>query len=47
MPRPSIFGGSWLYDVYAGSRYADLDFWPGHSDGYIGARGRSDHLQLG
>jgi hypothetical protein len=45
-PRASIFGGSWLLDGYAGSRYADLDSWPGSSNEGLGARGRSDHLQL-
>ncbi|MEI9995150.1 MAG: hypothetical protein WDM91_11185 [Rhizomicrobium sp.] len=47
VPRPSIFGGSWLVGVPAGSRYASLDYWPAGSSGGIGARGRSDHLQLG
>lgn len=46
-PRPSIFGGSWVSGSSAGSRYADLDSWPGVSSGNLGARGRSDHLQLG
>ncbi|HEX4302884.1 MAG TPA: hypothetical protein VHZ78_08820 [Rhizomicrobium sp.] len=46
MPRASLFGGSWLGDEDAGSRYADLGYWPGDSDGGVGARGRSDHLQL-
>jgi len=45
-PRPSIFGGSWLVGSSAGSRCALLDFWPEVSDGVLGARGRSDHLQL-
>ncbi|NSL23468.1 hypothetical protein [Agrobacterium tumefaciens] len=43
-PRPSLFGGSWIYGGHAGSRYADLDYWPENSDGVIGARGASDHL---
>jgi NTP pyrophosphatase (non-canonical NTP hydrolase) len=43
--RPSIFGGSWLDGAGAGSRYADLDSWPGHSDETIGARGACDHLR--
>mgnify|MGYP001604689864 CR=1 FL=1 len=47
MPRPSIFGGSWRNDGLAGSRFADLGSWPGISSADIGARGRSDHLQLG
>ena len=46
-PRPSIFGGSWLGGSHAGSRYANLDFWLVYSSGNLGARGRSDHLQLG
>ena len=46
-PRASVFGGSWWNDDYAGSRYANVDLWAGHSNEYIGARGRSDHLQLG
>jgi hypothetical protein len=45
-PRASIFGGSWLTGDSAGSRYAFVAFWPDFSDGYLGARGRSDHLQL-
>jgi hypothetical protein len=43
-PRPSIFGGSWISGDSAGSRDAYLDFWPESSDGFIGARGASDHL---
>lgn len=42
--RPSLFGGSWLSGSLAGSRCALLDYWPGHSNVYISARGRSDHL---
>jgi hypothetical protein len=45
-PRPSIFGGSWLYGGSAGSRCALVGYWPGHSNESLGARGRSDHLQL-
>jgi hypothetical protein len=45
-PRPSLFGGSWIHGSNAGSRYAYLDYWPVYSYGYLGARGRSDHLQL-
>jgi RNA-directed DNA polymerase len=41
-PRASIFGGSWLNDGNAGSRYANLDYWPDNSNENIGARGRSD-----
>ena len=48
MPRASIFGGSWLHGEIAGSRYANVAYsWPDSSNDYIGARGRSDHLQLG
>jgi hypothetical protein len=46
MPRSSIFGGSWFSGESAGSRYADLVNWPDNSNANIGARGRSDHLQL-
>ena len=45
-PRASVFGGSWFYGVDAGSRYAYVACkWPEDSDGALGARGRSDHLQ--
>lgn len=43
-PRPSLFGGSWLYGSLAGSRFAHLGLWPGDSNGSISARGRCDHL---
>ena len=46
-PRASILGGSWWYEDDAGSRCANLDYWAGHSGEGLGARGRSDHLQLG
>ncbi|WP_439399005.1 hypothetical protein ACRQ5Q_16765 [Bradyrhizobium sp. PMVTL-01] len=46
-PRASLLGGCWLGEGSAGSRYADLGGWAGSSSGNIGARGRSDHLQLG
>ena len=45
-PRASFFGGSWDNGEFAGSRYANVGPWPGHSHEWIGARGRSDHLQL-
>lgn len=45
-PRASVAGGSWLNVDYAGSQYADVDYWPDGSDGALGARGRGDHLQL-
>lgn len=45
-PRPSLFGGSWIYGSDAGSRYADLGDWPDGSSGGVSARGRSDHLTL-
>ena len=43
-PRPSIFGGSWFDDSYAGSRYADLGHWDGYSSDSLSVRGASDHL---
>lgn len=43
-PRASFFGGSWLSAGDAGSRCADVGNWPGYSGGYVGARGRCDHL---
>ena len=46
-PRASIFGGSWINGSDAGSRCAGVGSWPVHSDGDLGARGRSDHLQPG
>lgn len=46
-PRPSIFGGSWFDGDGAGSRYAGVAYlWPDCSIGDLGARGRSDHLEL-
>ena len=41
--RPSIFGGSWISGVLAGSRFALLGDWPVSSLDDISARGRSDH----
>jgi len=46
-PRASIFGGSWWPGDGAGSRDASVGYWADSSDGLVGARGRSDHLQLG
>ncbi|CAM5402781.1 hypothetical protein AFEL58S_02062 [Afipia felis] len=47
LPRASLFGGSWFGDDDAGSRYAGVAYrWPGRSYESIGARGRSDHLNL-
>jgi hypothetical protein len=47
-PRASIFGGSWWSDGGAGSRCAAVAYyWPDNSVENLGARGRSDHLQLG
>jgi len=43
-PCASILGGSWISGGSAGSRYANLDYWPGSSVENLGARGRSDHL---
>ena len=45
-PRASFFGGHWGGGVYAGSRCADLGYWPGGSGRHISARGRCDHLTL-
>lgn len=45
-PRASVLGGSWWFVGLAGSRYASVDSWPDASGGNLGARGRSDHLQL-
>jgi hypothetical protein len=39
------FGGYWGYGEFAGSRYAGVDGWPDVSSEWLGARGRSDHLQ--
>lgn len=44
-PRPYFVAGSWQFGRDAGSRYAHVDHWLVHSDDYLGARGRSDHLQ--
>lgn len=46
-PRASFLGGSYWLDGNAGSRFAVVDYWPAASSGSLGARGRSDHLQLG
>jgi hypothetical protein len=43
-PRASIFGGSWHNGGYAGSRCANVDYWPASSGVNLGARGRCDHL---
>lgn len=46
-PRESLFGGSWHHNGHAGSRYGDVGrYWREESDEDIGARGRSDHLQV-
>lgn len=42
MRGASLFGGSWINGSNAGSRYANLDYWPENSDDNVGARGRSD-----
>jgi hypothetical protein len=44
--RAALLGGSWLDGDWSGSRYARVTSWPDYSDGWIGARGRSDHLAL-
>jgi RNA-directed DNA polymerase len=41
-PRASLFGGSWINDNNAGSRFANLDNWNNNSNDNLGARGRSD-----
>ena len=43
-PAPSFLGGSWLGGSNAGSRCADLGYWPESSDEDISARGACDHL---
>jgi hypothetical protein len=46
-PRASMFGGSWINDDDAGSRYANVAYnWPDNSNDNLGARGRSDDLML-
>lgn len=45
-PVASLFGGGWWHDRVAGPRCALVDYWPDYSSGDLGARGRSDHLQL-
>lgn len=45
-PRASLLGGAWWSDGDAGSRYASVGHWPADSYEDLGARGRSDHLQL-
>lgn len=44
VPRACLLGGAWWGDGLAGSRRANVDVWPGNSDGDLGARGRCDHL---
>ena len=44
IPRAAILGGSWLYAVLAGSRYANVADWDDVSNGNLGARGRCDCL---
>ena len=43
-PRSSILGGSWISGSDAGSRYADLGYWPENSAVSVSARGACDHL---
>jgi len=45
--RACWFGGGWIFGGWAGSRVAVVEHWPDGSGGWLGARGRSDHLQLG
>ncbi len=40
---PSILGGSWINGSNAGSRYANLDYWPENSNDNISARGACDN----
>lgn len=42
MRRPSIFGGSWINGDNAGSRYANLGYWPENSNENLSARGGDD-----
>jgi hypothetical protein len=44
-PRAAILGGSWLTVGVAGSRFAFVAHWAAASSEFVGARGRSDHLQ--
>ncbi len=44
--RAALLGGYWSDGGWSGSRSAWVTFWPGYSDGWFGARGRSDHLAL-
>ncbi|TAK50254.1 MAG: Retron-type reverse transcriptase [Xanthobacteraceae bacterium] len=47
LPRASMFGGSWINDGNAGSRYANVAYnWPDNSNDNIGARGRGDDCLL-
>lgn len=45
-PRAYYFGGSWGNDADAGSRASIWVALPTYSNSYVGARGRSDHLNL-
>lgn len=45
--RACVFGGYWGRGDWAGSRRARVGYWPVYSVGWVGARGRSDHLNLG
>lgn len=44
--RAALLGGDWDGGDWSGSRFAGVSHWPVSSDGWIGARGRSDHLAL-
>jgi hypothetical protein len=43
--KAAHFGGDWYVGDWAGSRCASVPSWPGYSNEWLGARGRSDHLQ--
>lgn len=42
--RACRVGGNWGYGDWAGARCAGVEYWPDYSYGWVGARGRSDHL---
>lgn len=46
-PHPLLFGGSWIFPSFRGSRFAYLDFRPELSQDDVSARGASDHLNPG
>lgn len=42
----ALFGGSWTYVGFSGSRASTSDVWPWASGVNVGARGRCDHVRL-